>query len=214
MSTKYEFLEYRLDGQIGRLILNRPERLNALHQPAVMELERIAATIAEDDEVRVVAISGAGRAYCTGIDLKELSVGNITIGYHAAWERALRTFETMDKIVLCYIHRYAIGGGLQLALACDIRVCTRDAELGLPAIFEGLIPGLGTLRLAQYVGLGRAKRLTFLGDRIDADEAYRIGLVDHLVEADSGAEDFEAIIGRYLDAASEGCRLSKLALNQ
>ncbi|MCH8111322.1 MAG: enoyl-CoA hydratase/isomerase family protein [Proteobacteria bacterium] len=124
-------------------------------------------------------------------------------------ERALRGLETMDKIVLCLIHGYALGGGLQLALACDIRVSTPSARMGLPATNEGLIPGLGTLRLARHIGIGRAKQMILSGDTITGEQALQIGLVDHLVGGDQMTDEFESFIGKYLQSNSEGCRLSK-----
>jgi enoyl-CoA hydratase/carnithine racemase len=160
----------------------------------------------------MVTIQGADRAFCTGIDLKELSAGEIDHGYHSVFERALRRFETMDKLVLCLIHGYALGGGLQLALACDIRVCTPSAEIGLPAINESLIPGLATMRLARYIGMGRAKRMTILGNNVDGEEAHRIGLVDHLVDEERPREEFEQWAEQYMDANSAGSRLSKQAM--
>lgn len=208
----FEHFTYERDGAVGWLTISRPERLNAIHEAAAIEAEHVAQHIAADPQVRVIAIVGAGRAFCTGIDLKDLAADAVSFEYFRTWERVLRTFETMDKIVLCLIHGYALGGGLQLALACDIRVATPGAEMGLPAVFEGLIPGLGTLRLARYVGMGRAKRLILSGERIGAEEAHRIGLVDHIVPEATARPDFEAIVARYRDTASEGCRLAKLAL--
>jgi enoyl-CoA hydratase/carnithine racemase len=114
--------------------------------------------------------------------------------------------------VLCLIHGYALGGGLQLALACDIRVCTPSAEIGLPAINESLIPGLATMRLARYIGMGRAKRMTILGNNVDGEEAHRIGLVDHLVDEERPREEFEQWAEQYMDANSAGSRLSKQAM--
>lgn len=201
------------DGKIARVTLDRPERLNAMHYPAVRDLDAVSQLLADEQAVRLVAIEGAGRAYCTGIDLKELSAGEIDHGYHAVFERSLRRFETMDKLVLCLVHGYALGGGLQLALACDIRVATPSADLGLPAINESLIPGLATMRLARYVRMGRAKRLTILGTNIDGEEARRIGLVDHLVDdEDRAREAFDEWIDRYMDANSTGSRLAKQAM--
>ena len=137
------------------------------------------------------------RAFSTGIDLKDLAAGDLDQSYFDIWDRALRVFETMDKLVLCLIHGYALGGGLQLALASDIRVCTPSAKLGLPAIKEGLIPGLGTFRLARYIGLGRAKQLIIRGNMIDGAEAERIGLVDHLVGEDTYESEFAVWVEEY-----------------
>lgn len=212
MPIQYGSLVYETGQGVGRLTLNRPGRLNAMDQPAVCDLDAVSQRIAEDRDLRLVVISGAGRAFCSGIDLKALSIGAIDMDYHRTWERALRRFETMDKIVICLIHGYALGGGLQLALAADIRVTTPSARIGLPAIREGLIPGMGTFRLARYVGLGRAKRLILSGDLIDGDEALRIGLVDHLVDDDDPRAGCDALMDRYMTANSQGCRLAKEAL--
>ena len=212
MHVEFEHLTVEKDGRIARLHLDRPDRLNAVHYPAVRDLDAVSQLLADDDEVRLVTIQGNGRAFCSGIDLEELAAGDIDMSYHPPWERALRRFETMDKLVLCLVHGYALGGGLQLALASDIRVCTPSAELGLPAIKEGLIPGLGTWRLARYVGMGRAKKMVILGNRIDGEEARHIGLVDHVVEEDGMREAFEEYVEEYSAVNSEGCRRSKEAL--
>lgn len=212
MPKKFETLEINRAGSRAEILLKRPERLNAVAQQGAEELDQAAALLEADTSLRLVTIKGSGRAFSTGIDLKDLSLGEIDQSYFEIWDRAVRRFETMDKIVVCLIHGYAIGGGLQLALGADIRVCTRGTKLGVPAIKEGLIPGLGTWRLARYVGLGRAKRMVLSGDMVEAEEAERIGLIDHLIEdADVGAA-FTAIVERYAAANSEGCRLSKAAL--
>lgn len=212
MHVELEHITVEKEGKLARVTLDRPERLNAMHYPGVRDLDAVSQLLADDREVRLVTIQGAGRAYCTGIDLKELSAGEIDHSYHAVFERSLRRFETMDKLVLCLVHGYALGGGLQLALACDIRACTPSAQIGLPAINESLIPGLATLRLARYVGMGRAKRMTILGDNVDGEEAHRIGLVDHLVDEERPREAFEEWVERYMDANSAGSRLSKQAM--
>ncbi len=214
METHYQHLRIERDGKVAHLILNRPDVLNAVHQAAALEVAAAARALAAEPELRLIAIRGAGRAFCTGIDLKELAVGQIDETYFRIWEDALRCFETMDKLVLCLIHGHALGGGLQLALACDIRVATADASLALPAINEGLIPGLGTYRLARYIGLGRAKRLIISGDVVTGAEALEIGLVDHLGSAVDMVSEFEALIEKYRAVNSEGCRLSKHAVRE
>jgi enoyl-CoA hydratase/carnithine racemase len=214
MTDDYETIIYEKDGRRARVTFNRPRILNAVAMTGAREFDRLAAEIADDTDIRIVTISGAGRAFSTGIDLKDLAAGLIDDSYFDLWDRALRRFETMDKLVVCLIHGYALGGGLQLALAADIRVSTPSAKLGLPAIKEGLIPGLGTLRLARYIGLGRAKRLIITGDMIDAAEGERIGLIDYLVSEDGAAAEFEDIVERVSAANSKGCRLSKKMLEK
>ena len=214
METHYQHLSIERDGKVAHLILDRPDVLNAVHQAAALEVAAAARALAAEPELRLIAIRGAGRAFCTGIDLKELAVGQIDETYFRIWEDALRCFETMDKLVLCLIHGHALGGGLQLALACDIRVATADASLALPAINEGLIPGLGTYRLARYIGLGRAKRLIISGDVVTGAEALGIGLVDYLVSATTMTSEFETLIEKFMAGNSEGARLSKQAIGQ
>ena len=212
MNMSFEHLLYDKKGKLASLTLNRPRRLNALHYDAVVELDKASRVVAEDPEITMITIKGAGRAFSTGIDLKDLSAGKIDMSYHPPWEGALRRFETMDKIVICLIHGYAIGGGLQLALACDIRVCTPSAKLGVPAIHEGLLPGLGTLRLARYLGMGRAKQMILSGDTVTGEAALAFGLVDHLIGEESMVEEFENLVRKYLANNSQGCRLSKRML--
>ena len=212
MAGNYETLNLRKDGALTRLEMTRPHLLNAIAMTGAHEMVDAANRIAADRDTRMVAITGAGRAFSTGLDLKDLAAGRIEQRYFELWDTALRTFETMDKLVLCLLHGYAVGGGLQLALACDIRVCTPSARLGLPAIKEGLIPGLGTFRLARYIGLGRAKSLIIRGNMIDGREAERIGLVDHLVEEDAADEEFERWLAEYAGTNSAGCRASKQML--
>ncbi len=210
---KFDTMFWEKDGPIARVTLQRPEVLNAVNNQATRDLQAVAGQIGTDADIRLVAITGASRAFCTGIDLKEMSAGKIDLSYHAHWEGALRTFETMEPIVLCLIHGYCLGGGLQLALACDIRVATPSAQIGLPAIRESLIPGLGTWRLPRFIGLGRAKQLILSGDNIDGQEARRLGLVDHLVREEAYREDFEPLLQKYLKSCSKGSRLAKLATN-
>ena len=212
MTGDYETLNVTIDDRLVRIELVRPERLNAVAMTGAREMLDVVRRVAAGDDLRMVAITGAGRAFSTGIDLKDLAAGLIDQSYFDLWDSALRVIETMDKLAVCLIHGYAIGGGLQLALACDIRVCTPSAKLGLPAIKEGLIPGLGTFRLARYIGLGRAKSLIIRGNMIDGTEAERIGLIDHLVAEDTAFEEFERWLAEYAATNSTGCRASKQML--
>ena len=210
---KYKSMLVTTDGKLARVTLNRPDALNSMPHDMVLEMDAIAAEIEHDPRIRVVVFKGAGRAFSAGIDLKALSRGEIGEGYLAPWESFLHRLETMDKLVLCLLHGYFIGGGLQLALACDIRIATPSAKCGLPAVKEGLIPSMGPWRLARHVGLGRAKQLCLLGNLIDGAEAYKIGLVDHLVSEDKAEAEFERLLAEYVAAASEAGRATKRYLN-
>jgi enoyl-CoA hydratase/carnithine racemase len=176
-------------------------------------MNRAAEMIRDDRDVRLVVIRGAGRAFCTGIDLKELQAGQTPHEYYELWDRALRILEQSEKVLICAMHGYALGGGLQLALACDIRIATEECKLGLPAIKEGIIPGLGTFRLPRYIGLGRAKWMVLSGEDVDGRRAYEIGMVDHVVKTDSFESEVEGLVEKYFRVCSEGTLQSKMLLN-
>lgn len=208
-----ETMQFEKDGRIGRLTLNRPELLNAMNYQGALDMNRAAEMIREDPDLRLVLIRGAGRAFCTGIDLKQLQAGETPQEYYEKWDRALRILEQSEKVLICAMRGYALGGGLQLALACDIRIATEDCQLGLPAIREGIIPGLGTFRLPRYIGLGRAKWMSLSGENVDGRRAYEIGLVDHVVNPSEFDQEVSALVEKYARSCSEGTRQSKVLLS-
>lgn len=208
-----ETMGWEKDGKIARVVFNRTSLLNAMSNQATIDINTIVDAVAQEEDVRVVVITGAGRSFSTGIDLKQLSTDQIEMEYHHRWERALRIFETMEKVVIVGIQQYCLGGGLQLALAADIRVAADNAILGLPAIKESLIPGLGTFRLAHYVGLGRAKRLILSGENVNAPDAYAMGLVDYIVPLAEFETRLEQIVQQYLKVCSVATVKSKTLTN-
>ncbi len=212
--SDYEFMRLEKEGKLAWLTFTREDHLNAMNNAGVDQINRIAMALREDSDVRVVIIRGAGRAFCTGIDLKELAADRIEMDYHHRWEQALRLFETMEKLVIVGMHGYCLGGALQLALAADIRVGTAECQIGLPAIKESLIPGLATMRLPRYIGWGRAKKMILGGQNIDGREALQIGLVDHIVSEENFFSHLDKIADEYLAACSVGTRMSKLATNR
>ncbi len=183
MTTEKTVL-YRRDGRIGRITLNRPEVLNAENMTFLRDLTEAIHTLRDDREARVAIVTGAGRAFCAGVDLKALSGGNLNGSFFTDIEYLWEILENCDKAVICGIHGNCLGGGLQIALACDLRVAAEDAILGLPAVKECLIPGLGSYRLPRLIGMGRARELLLLGDPIDARRALEIGLVNRVVPRD------------------------------
>ncbi len=212
---KLETVIFEKSGKIGRAWFNRPELLNAVNNQATLDWNSVAEAVAADADLRVVVISGAGdHSFSTGIDLKQLAAGEIEQIYHHRWERALRILETCDKIIIAAINGWCLGGGLQLALACDIRIACADAQLGLPAIKESLIPGLAVFRLPRFVGLGRAKRLILSGDNISAAEAHSIGLVDYVFDRNEFQTKVDELAVHYLQAASMGARQAKSLMAQ
>lgn len=213
MRVEFEHAVLERDGKLARVTFRRPERLNAFHYPAVRDLDAIGRMLMADADIRVVALQGEGRAFSTGIDLKDLADGRIDDRYFSLWDTAVRHFEVMDKLVICLMHGFALGGGLQLGLGCDIRIATPSARFSLPAVKEGLIPGLGTLRLARYIGLGRAKIFSLWGEFMDAEEALRIGLVDRLVSDQNMQAEFDHYVDKTLAVASQGARYTKQCLS-
>ena len=210
----YEFMRLEKEGKLSWLTFTRENHLNAINNACVDQISRIAKTLREDSDIRVVIIRGEGRAFCTGIDLKELATDRIEMNYHQRWEQSLRLFETMEKLAIVGMHGYCLGGALQLALAADIRVTTAECQIGLPAIRESLIPGLATMRLPRYIGWGRAKKMILGGKNIDGREAQRIGLVDHILPQKDFFAHLDKVAGDYLAACSVGTRMSKLVTNQ
>ncbi len=208
-----ETMTYEKDGSVARLTLNRPHLLNAVNYQGTVELKQAAQEIYDDPDLRLVLIQGAGRAFCTGIDLKELSAGETPSAYFNNWDEALRLLERSEKLILCAMHGYALGGGLQLPLACDIRIAAEDCVIGLPAAAESFIPGLGTYRLPRYIGLGRAKWMVLSGENIDARRAHEFGLVDHVVKPENFTEEVEELVRRYLALSSQGALQSKVLLS-
>ncbi|HSD52292.1 MAG TPA: enoyl-CoA hydratase/isomerase family protein [Candidatus Methylomirabilis sp.] len=175
---------YRRDGRIARITLNRPEVLNAENMSFLTDLTEAIHALRDDREARVAIVTGAGRAFCAGVDLTALSGGSLDLSFFTDIEYLWDILENCDKAVICGIHGYCLGGGLQIAVACDLRVAAEDATLGLPAVRECLIPGLGSYRLPRMIGMGRARELLLLGDTIDARRALEIGLVNSVVPRD------------------------------
>jgi enoyl-CoA hydratase/carnithine racemase len=172
---------YRRDGRIARITLNRPEVLNAEDMTFLSDLTEAIHALRDDREAGVAIVTGAGRAFCSGVDLKALSGGRLDLSFFTDIEELWDLLEHCDKAVICGIHGYCLGGGLQIALACDLRIAADDAILGLPAVKECLIPGLGTYRLPRLIGMGRARELLLLGETVDARRALEIGLVNDVV---------------------------------
>jgi len=199
--TRASVLYEARDG-VATLTLNRPEVLNALNNDLAAQLADHAEAAAKDPDVWVVVVRGGGRAFCSGIDRKELSAGRISPAFYRHWMRGLNCLEDMDKLVIAVLHGYSIGGGLQLAVACDLRLTADDAVLGLGATRHGLIPDGSVLRLARIIGLGRAKELTLLNDHLRPEAALAMGLVNWVVPA----TQIDAKLGEIVEKAFHASR--------
>jgi enoyl-CoA hydratase/carnithine racemase len=198
-----------IEVSLATITLNRPEVLNAENLAWVETLATVVDEVSANSAVRVVLVRGAGRAFCAGMDLDMLSQEGMPPGFYEGQEQAFRTLEMMDKIVIAALHGYCLGGGLQLALACDIRICSTDCRLGLPALREGFFPGMAVFRLPRLIGRGPACRLILSGEVIGPEEAMHLGLVDHLVPAERFAAEVDALVQVYLAAPRTASIASK-----
>jgi enoyl-CoA hydratase len=201
-------VQVRRAGEVAEIILARPEKLNAMNMAWVTELVAAVAAL-ERDKPEIVLVRGEGRAFCAGLDLDMLAAESMPEGFYALQEEAFVGLERLDRLVIAQIHGYCLGGGLQLALACDIRVLADDAVLGLPAAAEGLPPGMATWRLPRFVGLGRAMRLSVGGERVGAAEALAIGLADHVLPATGFADAAAGLVAHYLAVPRGAARATK-----
>ena len=194
-SMSYSYVKVDRKEEILRLILNRPEKLNALNSPMLNEIKSILEEYERCEDIRVIVISGMGRAFCAGADIKEWSeiLTNLTDlesytipNYTKLCNQVFNMIDYYEKPVIAQIHGYCLGGGLELALACDIRIAAENALLGFPEIKLGGFPGTsGTQRLSRTIGVGKALELIWTGDFIDGKVAETMGLVNHAVALDA-----------------------------
>jgi enoyl-CoA hydratase/carnithine racemase len=202
-------------GAIGEIRLNRPAVLNAMGLGFPEDLQAAADELGADPDVRVVLVTGEGRAFSSGLDLDQLAAGHIDAEWFHRADLAFRTVETMDKPVIAGVQGWCLGGGLQLAIVCDVRVAADDAVFGLPAAEEAFLPGVGGVwRLPRLIGTGRARHLALSGDRIAAAEAERIGLVNAVVPAAGLPAELEAWAKRYAEVPVPSARWIKRLSNQ
>jgi enoyl-CoA hydratase/carnithine racemase len=198
-----------LDGPVARITLNRPEVLNAGDPRWVAELNAVVATVAARTDLRVAVIGGAGRAFCTGVDLKALAAGAMTLPQFVAWEDAMTAIERLPLPFIAAINGHCLGGGLQLALVCDYRLAAAEASIGLPAVKECLIPSMALYRLPRMIGAARARELILTGEPISAARAREYGLVDRVVPGADFARAVEESVARFLALPATAVAWSK-----
>ncbi len=184
--AEYEFVRLDTEQGIATLTVHRPEKLNALNAATIAEIGRAVQAARDDDAVRGLILTGAGeKSFVAGADIAELATMGPVTGVRVSREGqdVFRGIERLGKPVIAAINGFALGGGLEIALACHLRIASSNARFGLPEVKLGIIPGYGgTIRLPRIVGRGRARELILTGEMIDAAEAYRIGLVNRVVE--------------------------------
>ena len=201
-----------LDGPVARVTLNRPEVLNAGDPGWVAELTKVVARIGAGPDLRVGVITGAGRAFSTGVDLGALAAGEMTLPHFVAWEDAMTAIERMPIPVIAAINGHCLGGGLQLALVCDYRLAAADAVIGLPAVKECLIPSMALYRLPRLIGAARAREMILTGEPISATRAEQVGLVNRVVAASEFPGAVDECIDRFLALPATAVAASKRLL--
>jgi enoyl-CoA hydratase len=212
-----ELVTLTVEEGVGLIVINNPP-VNVLNAQVLTELEAALDRVAGSDEVRVVIITGAGeRAFVAGADISEFPALDGVSGRRFArrGQGIFAKIPEMDKVVIAAINGYALGGGCELALACDIRVVAENARMGQPEVNLGIIPGYGgTQRLARLVGEGRAKYLIFTGEMITAQEAYRIGLADVVAPAGGALEQARKVARTIMSKGPVAVALAKRAITR
>jgi enoyl-CoA hydratase len=199
----YTTLLFDLRDTVATVTINRPDKLNALNATVIAELGDVAGRVEKDPAIRGVILTGAGsKAFVAGADIGELAAQGPVDGKARALEgqRVFRSLERCGKPVLAAVNGFSLGGGCELAMACHLRVASEQARFGQPEVKLGIGPGYGgTVRLPRLVGRGRALELLLTGQMIDAQEAWRIGLVNRVVTADRLLSESEQILRAILE---------------
>ena len=217
MSKAYEALKVEREENVLWIILNRPHRLNTFNEVLIEELGDMLNTAENDPSVKCVVITGDGdRAFSAGADVSMFQKATPVQAeeFSRGGQKTFGKIEEMSKPVIAAINGYALGGGLELALACDLRIAAEHAELGSTEINLGLIPGWGgTQRLVRIVGLAKAKEMLMIGNRLKADEALRIGLVHKVVHFEKLKDEVRTIAKKLAEGPPIAMKYAKHAAN-
>lgn len=212
-----ENIKVEVDGAVVIVTMNRPKALNALNNQTLDELNDIIDYIKAEEEILGVIITGEGKAFVAGADISQMRPYKAEEGRSYA-EYAQGTFnkiEAVGKPVIAAVNGYALGGGCELAMSCDIRIASDKAVFGQPEVNLGVIPCFGgTQRLPRLIGSGRAKELIFTGRNVKAEEALSIGLVNKVVAAEELLSEARAMMDLIIQKAPMAVRYSKIAVNK
>lgn len=214
----YQNLQTSVNNNILTIIINRESKLNALNKHTLEELHLAFADGFNNNEVGGIILTGAGtKAFAAGADIQELSQLNEVAGLDMASRFHSKVFnfiEQGDKPVIAAINGFALGGGLELALACHMRIASEHAKLGLPEVSLGLIPGYGgTQRLPRLIGKAKAFEMILTGDMIEAEHAYKLGLVNHVVPIDFLLSTAEVLLQKILSRSPFAVTAAIKAIN-
>ncbi|RVU54792.1 enoyl-CoA hydratase-related protein [Anaerosphaera multitolerans] len=206
-----------VENEIAVVTINRPKSLNALNSETLAEINEVFSEIEKRKDIKVVILTGSGeKSFVAGADISEMVNANAQEGRTMgmlAYE-AFSKIENMPQVTIAAVNGFALGGGCELSMSCDIRVASENAKFGQPEVGLGIIPGFGgTQRLARLVGKGRAKELIFTTDMIDANEAYRIGLANKVVEQKELIDECKKMASKIISKGSFAVTLAKQAIN-
>ncbi len=210
----YQTIKYEVSGAIGTLTINRPEALNALSSQVIAELD---CALSHLDDIRVLIITGEGRSFVAGADISEMShfTPNEALVFGESGAKVFRKLELLDIPVIAAVNGFALGGGCELAMACDLRIASVKAKFGQPEVGLGIPPGFsGTQRLPRLVGAGIASELIFSARVINAEEAFRIGLVNRVVEPDDLMPQVVELAQEIISKSSNAIALCKRAIQR
>ena len=213
----FQMIEIEQKEKVGIIRLNRPEALNALNKQLLGELEAAVRQLAEDPQIFVLIITGAGKAFVAGADIGEMKDlrGDEGRKFGILGQKVFREIESMEKPVIAAVNGFALGGGCELAMSCDLRIASNKAKFGQPEVGLGITPGFaGTQRLPRLVGIAKAKELIYTGDMIDAWEAEKIGLINKVVEPEQLMTEVLALANRIAEKAPLAVRYAKMAINR
>ncbi|MFT9497548.1 short-chain-enoyl-CoA hydratase [Anaerosolibacter sp.] len=213
----FENLLFRKDGNVGILSINNSKALNALNSKVLEELNIAIEQVAKDPEIYVLILTGEGKAFVAGADISEMKNMTAEEGrkFGELGLKLFRKIELMEKPVIAAINGFALGGGCELAMSCDIRIAGDRAKFGQPEVGLGITPGFGgTQRLPRLVGIAKAKEITFTGDIISAQDAEKIGLVNKVVPQEELMSEVLALANKIASMAQLAVRYSKTAINR
>ncbi|OFI06213.1 putative enoyl-CoA hydratase echA8 [Clostridium acetireducens DSM 10703] len=205
------------EGKIAVVKINRPKQLNALNSETLTELEAVVDELALDDNIFAVILTGEGKAFVAGADITEMKDLRTIEGrkFGILGNRVFRKLELLEKPVIAAVNGFALGGGCELSMACDIRIASAKAKFGQPEVGLGITPGFGgTQRLPRLVGMGMAKQLIYTSEIIKAEEAFRIGLVNKVVEPEKLMDEAKALANNIAEQAPIAVKLCKAAINK
>ncbi|MBO8168126.1 MAG: enoyl-CoA hydratase/isomerase family protein [Thermoanaerobacteraceae bacterium] len=211
----YENLLWEIKEGIGYLTLNRPQSLNALNNAVLQELSGLLDEIAENNEVEVVVVTGAGKAFIAGADIKEMAEKTALEAreFSALGHEVMLKLENLPQPTIAAVNGYALGGGLELAMACDMRVASKKAKFGQPEVGLGVIPGFGgTQRLPRLIGKAFASEMLYTGGMYDAEQAYQMGLVNRVVEPEELMDSVEELARQIMSKGKIAVQLAKSAV--